>query len=190
MESTYTELIERLRQYRYDFVVGKEQDFPVLFRDCMTAADAIETLSRSIKAYADANERLNAYINDMRTPDPVADVAEVTPASRADILQRASDCVCGHREQDYGLAEDNFATIARLWTAYRGVEFDPVDVAMMMALLKIARICGGNGSEDSFVDLAGYAACGGEIWSKHHAELENMERAACMKGECNHVEAD
>lgn len=39
----------------------------------------------------------------------------------------------------------------------------PEDVAMLMALLKIARICTGTGTADSFVDLAGYAACGGEI---------------------------
>ena len=38
-----------------------------------------------------------------------------------------------------------------------------MDVAMMMALLKIARIQSGTGTDDSFVDLAGYAACGGEI---------------------------
>ena len=40
-----------------------------------------------------------------------------------------------------------------------------VDVSMMMALMKIARIRNGGGSGDSFVDLAGYAACGGEIWA-------------------------
>lgn len=34
---------------------------------------------------------------------------------------------------------------------------------MMMALLKVARIYTGTGTEDSFVDLAGYAACAGEI---------------------------
>ena len=34
---------------------------------------------------------------------------------------------------------------------------------MMMALLKIARISTGTGTDDSFVDLAGYAACGAEI---------------------------
>ena len=33
----------------------------------------------------------------------------------------------------------------------------------MMALLKIARIKTGKATEDSFVDLAGYAACGAEI---------------------------
>lgn len=43
------------------------------------------------------------------------------------------------------------------------VSIQPEDVAMLMALLKIARICSGTGTADSFVDLAGYAACGGEI---------------------------
>ena len=37
------------------------------------------------------------------------------------------------------------------------------DVAMMMALLKIARIQGNRATGDCFVDLAGYAACGGEL---------------------------
>ena len=34
---------------------------------------------------------------------------------------------------------------------------------MMMALLKVARIKTGVGTVDSFADLAGYAACAGEI---------------------------
>ena len=33
----------------------------------------------------------------------------------------------------------------------------------MMALLKIARIAGGNAKADNWIDLAGYAACGGEL---------------------------
>ena len=33
----------------------------------------------------------------------------------------------------------------------------------MLALLKIARIATGHAKEDNWVDLAGYAACGGEI---------------------------
>ena len=85
---------------------------------------------------------------------------------RADILDTAKECVCGQREQDYGSPEDNFQTIANLWTAYMGVGFNSIDVAMMMALLKIARIRSGTGTDDSFVDLAGYAACGGEIATK------------------------
>lgn len=37
----------------------------------------------------------------------------------------------------------------------------------MMALLKIARIRTGTATDDSYVDLAGYAACGAEINSKN-----------------------
>ncbi len=91
--------------------------------------------------------------------------------TRADILDQAKKCVCGKREQDYGTPESNFQLIADLWNGYLGEKTDnpvisvtPVDVAMLMALMKIARIRNGGGSGDSFVDLAGYAACGGEIW--------------------------
>lgn len=37
---------------------------------------------------------------------------------------------------------------------------------IMMVLLKVARIKNGGGTGDSFVDIAGYAACGGEIREK------------------------
>ena len=36
-----------------------------------------------------------------------------------------------------------------------------------LALLKIARIRTGTATDDSYVDLAGYAACGAEINSKN-----------------------
>ena len=91
--------------------------------------------------------------------------------TRADILHAAEKCVCGQREQDYGTPENNFETIAELWETYLrracvdeagGVYIDANDVAMMMALLKIARIAAGGGKADSWIDLAGYAACGAE----------------------------
>ncbi|WP_206424144.1 DUF6378 domain-containing protein [Intestinibacillus sp. Marseille-P6563] len=92
--------------------------------------------------------------------------------TRASILEEAKRCVCGQREQDYGKAEDNFSLIASLWEPYirtrcvsdgADVSIRPEDVAMLMALLKIARICSGTGTQDSFVDCCGYMACGGEI---------------------------
>lgn len=83
--------------------------------------------------------------------------------TRSEILRAAEKCVCGQREQDYGTPEDNFQAIASLWSAYKGTDFSPLDASMMMALLKIARIKTGTATEDSFVDLAGYAACGGEV---------------------------
>ena len=42
---------------------------------------------------------------------------------------------------------------------------DGVAVAMMLALLKVARIHNGD-KMDSFIDLAGYAACASEIVGK------------------------
>lgn len=88
--------------------------------------------------------------------------------TRKSILAQAEKCVCGDREQDYGSPENSFDTIARFWTDYLSAKEDPLDirphdVAAMLGLLKIARIATGHGKADNWVDLAGYAACGGEI---------------------------
>ena len=90
--------------------------------------------------------------------------------TRPEILDTAKKCVCGQREQEYGSPEDNFQIIADLWTAYYGQPFSALDVALMMTLLKVARIRSGTATEDSFVDAAGYIACGGEI-----AGMEDVE---------------
>lgn len=83
--------------------------------------------------------------------------------TRAEILDKAKACVVGDREQDYGSPESNFGRIANLWTAFLNASISPTDVAAMLALLKIARIASGHAKDDNWVDLAGYAACGGEI---------------------------
>lgn len=115
----------------------------------------------------------------LKTPT-IENFADEEPSNRRDILRCAEKCVCGQREQDYGTPESNFQLIADLWNDYLGTKYryvdddkpiniaplKPLDVSMMMALLKIARIRNGGGSGDSFVDLAGYAACGGEIWAE------------------------
>lgn len=94
--------------------------------------------------------------------------------TRPEILQKAEQCVCGLREDDYGSPENNFQTIADLWSAYKGTKFTATDVAMMMSLLKIARIKTGTATADSFVDLAGYAACGGEIATATNIKKERI----------------
>ena len=83
--------------------------------------------------------------------------------TRSEILDTAKRIVTGERQNQYGDVEDNFKTIADFWSTYLGYPVTAVDVAVMMALLKIARISTGTATEDSFFDLAGYAACGGEI---------------------------
>lgn len=105
--------------------------------------------------------------------EPDEGEGEAKKLTRAAVLEKARACVCGEREEDYGSPEDSFGCIAELWEAYLRaacvspnaiITVTPTDVAMMMALLKIARVgtsCVG-GTADSFVDLAGYAACGAE----------------------------
>lgn len=82
---------------------------------------------------------------------------------RAEILDTAKRIVTGDREQQYGSPEDNFATIAGFWTTYLEREVTAHDVAMMMVLLKVARIQSGQVKADNYVDLAGYAACAAEM---------------------------
>jgi hypothetical protein len=82
---------------------------------------------------------------------------------RPEVLEAAKICVCGNRERDYGQPENNFGTIADFWSAYLHHPVRARDVAAMLALLKIARISNGNPKGDNWIDLAGYAACGGEI---------------------------
>lgn len=88
-----------------------------------------------------------------------------TPTTRKTILDAAEKCVCHDRQDTHGRPEDSFGAIADLWMAYLGTgqEIDPVDVANMMVLLKIARAKENPEHTDNWVDMAGYAACAGEI---------------------------
>ena len=90
------------------------------------------------------------------------------PTMRKQILDEAEKNVNGQRTQDYGTPEDSFKTIAALWNAYfqyqsKGIpNIKPHDVALMMGLLKVGRLVATPEHKDSWVDLAGYAACGAE----------------------------
>ena len=69
---------------------------------------------------------------------------------RKAILEQAMTIVCSDREKQYGSPENNFNLIARLWEDYMGYPFTGHDVAVMMMLLKVARIKSGHGKEDSY----------------------------------------
>ena len=82
--------------------------------------------------------------------------------TRKECLDKAAGCVLQDRNNDYGGPEDSFGVIANFWSVYLGRKVYPHDVAMMMSLLKIARIKGNKSYADGYIDLAGYAACGAE----------------------------
>ena len=86
--------------------------------------------------------------------------------TRTELLNEAIERVTrGTRE--YGRVEDNFGLIAELWNGYlRAVpreSLEGVDVAAMMILLKLARSVTGGQKADTWLDIAGYAACAAEL---------------------------
>ena len=84
-------------------------------------------------------------------------------ATRANLLDIAKNHVTKDRQADHGDAEDNFTRIAGYWSVHLGVPIAAHDVAVMMALLKVARIKSNPEHVDNWVDGAGYFACGGEV---------------------------
>lgn len=82
---------------------------------------------------------------------------------RAQILDKAKEYVTKDRNATHGEPEDTFGVIAGLWSAYLGAEVSPADVCNLMVLLKVARAKANPLHDDSFVDIAGYAACGAEV---------------------------
>jgi hypothetical protein len=104
----------------------------------------------------DGIEHVIAMLNCWSASDPAESV-----------ILEAKNIITGARRNSYGNPEDSFAVIASLWTTYlrrasrrpdaRAVT--PTDVAVMMALLKIARLAETPTHHDSTVDLIGYGAC-------------------------------
>jgi hypothetical protein len=85
--------------------------------------------------------------------------------TRSSVLDTAKQYVTKDREATHGDMENNFEAIAMLWEQYFSYEwsFSPTDVAMMMALLKIARLKSNKDNPDNYIDACGYMACAGEL---------------------------
>ena len=79
------------------------------------------------------------------------------------LLSEAATIVSQDRNRAYGEPEDAFALISDLWAGYLGIVVRSQDVANMMILLKVARLKVTPHHHDSWVDIAGYAACGGTV---------------------------
>ena len=83
---------------------------------------------------------------------------------RQQILTEADQLINGDRNNQYGEPHQDFARTAQMWSAYLDHPIHPHDVAALMALLKLSRIAWQPDKQDSWTDLAGYAACG---WEAH-----------------------
>lgn len=78
------------------------------------------------------------------------------------VLDEAKEIIYGDREKTYGHPSKNLEVIAQMWNAYLYAmgsrEITPQDVAVMMVLLKGARLANNPTHRDSLTDICGYAA--------------------------------
>jgi hypothetical protein len=82
--------------------------------------------------------------------------------TRGDILLEAHTTINGERLDQYGLPENSFPHIAKLWSHWLEVEVGPADVAVMMVLLKLARQKN-QAKWDNLVDACGYLALAADL---------------------------
>lgn len=122
--------------------------------------DAIQDLTDFCSTLTEKGPKMELKDDEILVKGVVAHRAPI--GTREDILQEAITITKGQRADQYGKAEDSFKMVADLWSTYMGTQFQTHDVAILMALLKVARIKTGPSKRDSWVDLAGYAACGAE----------------------------
>lgn len=79
-------------------------------------------------------------------------------------LETALELVTGDRAEQHGDMHATHQMAADLWNAYIGDGMlTAEDVALMLALLKIARMQNGSKNEDNYVDLAGYAGVAAQL---------------------------
>ena len=67
------------------------------------------------------------------------------------------------RAATHGQLEDSFGLVAAYRSAHLGTPVSRSDEAVMMIQLKLARIKTSPEHADHWMDVAGYAACGGEV---------------------------
>jgi hypothetical protein len=122
------------------------------------------------------NEEMSDPENIPTMTVPEEEMPELTPEGeeRIDLLARAAMIVTQDRNLQYGEPEDVFVSIGAFWGTYLGLttSIAPQDVAVMMILLKVARLAGDPNKADTWIDIAGYSAIGGAMRADPHEEQE------------------
>ena len=80
---------------------------------------------------------------------------------RDEILKKAESLINGDRDRDYGDAHKNFQDVAKLWSVILETEVTEKQLVLCMLMVKATRLMKTD-HEDSWVDICGYGALGGE----------------------------
>lgn len=98
---------------------------------------------------------------------------------RKDELLDAAKATVATRGDSYGTPLENMRDIAELWSMYLPHPIDAWEVPILNMLQKIARLRKNGGDhQDSWVDIAGYAAVGSEVV---HELKRQRDRLATVK---------
>ena len=82
---------------------------------------------------------------------------------RKHFLKVVEQTLEGDRQVDYGDASKHFARIARMWEVIFGHQVTLEQVHLCMIAVKMSRLVSSPGHQDSWVDIAGYAALAAEL---------------------------
>ena len=97
------------------------------------------------------------------------------------ILDLAKELIGNDRQDDYGDKLTNHKNIAALWSIFLRKKITAHDVAMCMALVKVARLMHAH-KKDSYLDLAAYAAIAGEIEARTNKDNQSFESEGEKRG--------
>ena len=105
------------------------------------------------------NIKINSY--EIGIDKPTFFIADIA-ANHDGNLELAKELIGKDRQDDYGDKLTNHKNIAALWSIFLRKKITAHDVAMCMALVKVARLMHAH-KKDSYIDLAAYAAIAGEL---------------------------
>jgi hypothetical protein len=89
-----------------------------------------------------------------------------------DILTNAVDTIA-ERSTTHGHYDLTMLRTSKLWSDYLEREIEPMDVAICMALVKLARVMEARGHHnDNFLDAVAYFAIAGELAVKDWHDLD------------------
>ena len=88
------------------------------------------------------------------------------------LLTDAADII-DERSRTHGHYDLTILRASKLWADYLEREIDPMDVALCMALLKLARVMEARGThDDNFLDMCSYVAIAGSLAVKDWDDLD------------------
>ena len=82
--------------------------------------------------------------------------------NRKEILDKAEKMINGPRAKDYGDAHENHERIAKMWSVLLERDVTVAQVYQCMIAVKLSRLIETPGHEDSWLDICGDGALGGE----------------------------